>query len=92
MDGRDAVLFYLAEEASLLNGCHPDRSEAEWRDLLPVSGVTVHSPRISDDRWMQDRYHVYILASKSRALYVGVTCDLIVRLRQHCNGTFDGST
>jgi len=29
------------------------------------------------------QYHVYILASKSRALYVGVTRDLVRRVAQH---------
>ena len=41
---------------------------------------------------MSDRYHVYILASKSRTLYVGITNDLILRVGQHRNGTFDGFT
>jgi putative endonuclease len=29
------------------------------------------------------RFHVYILASRSRQLYVGVTGDLLRRLQQH---------
>ena len=28
-------------------------------------------------------FHVYILASRTRVLYAGVTSDLIARLRQH---------
>ena len=28
-------------------------------------------------------YFVYILSSRSRALYIGVTNDLLVRIRQH---------
>jgi len=41
---------------------------------------------------MEHRYYVYILASKSRVLYVGVTNDLGVRIRQNRNGTFGGFT
>jgi putative endonuclease len=41
---------------------------------------------------MGHRYYVYLLASKSRALYVGVTNDLILRVRQHRDGTYDGFT
>lgn len=40
---------------------------------------------------MQD-YWVYILASHSRRLYVGVTNDLARRLHQHREGTFQGHT
>ena len=32
------------------------------------------------------RYHVYILASKSRRLYIGVTNDLAKRVQQHREG------
>ncbi|MGC2108373.1 MAG: GIY-YIG nuclease family protein [Candidatus Korobacteraceae bacterium] len=41
---------------------------------------------------MDHRYYVYILASKSRTLYIGITNDLETRLRQHRNGTFGGFT
>jgi len=41
---------------------------------------------------MQHRYYVYIAASRSRTLYIGVTRDLVVRMRQHGNGTFGGFT
>ena len=41
---------------------------------------------------MGRRYYVYLLASKSRALYVGVTNDLIHRVGEHRNGTYDGFT
>lgn len=37
-------------------------------------------------------YHVYILASKSRNLYVGVTSNLIKRVHQHKTGFYDGFT
>ncbi len=38
------------------------------------------------------QYYVYILASSSRILYVGVTNDLQRRLREHKAGTNDGFT
>lgn len=41
---------------------------------------------------MEHSYYVYILASKSRTLYIGVTNNLEVRIRQHRNGTFGGFT
>ena len=37
-------------------------------------------------------FHVYILASKSRVLYVGVTSNLPQRIQQHKNKTFPGFT
>jgi putative endonuclease len=37
-------------------------------------------------------FYVYILASLSGTLYVGMTDDLSLRLVQHRNGTFDGFT
>ena len=38
------------------------------------------------------RSYVYILSSKSRALYIGVTSDLGLRVRQHQNGKYEGFT
>jgi putative endonuclease len=38
------------------------------------------------------RSYVYIMASKSRALYTGVTSRLEARIREHKNDTFDGFT
>ena len=35
---------------------------------------------------MEKTYHVYILSSRSRALYVGVTDDVIGRVAQHRHG------
>ena len=37
-------------------------------------------------------FYVYILASLSGTLYVGMTDDLPLRLAQHRSGTFDGFT
>ncbi len=37
-------------------------------------------------------FYVYILASLSGTLYVGMTDDLPLRLVQHRNGAFDGFT
>lgn len=37
-------------------------------------------------------FFVYILSSLSGTLYVGLTDDLIHRIRQHKDGTFDGFT
>jgi putative endonuclease len=40
----------------------------------------------------EHHYYVYILSSKSRTLYIGVTNDLFYRMEQHRNGEFDGFT
>lgn len=37
-------------------------------------------------------YYAYIIASRSRTLYVGFTSDLFTRVMQHRNGTFEGFT
>ena len=42
--------------------------------------------------FMRQRYYVYILASKSRVLYIGVTNDLTARIHQHRGGAFGGFT
>jgi putative endonuclease len=41
---------------------------------------------------MPHEYYVYIMASKSRTLYVGMTGDLLQRAFQHKNGLCDGFT
>lgn len=41
---------------------------------------------------MQKQFYVYILASKSRTIYVGVTSNLETRLHQHKNKQLDGFT
>ncbi len=35
-------------------------------------------------------YYVYIVASRSRNLYVGVTSEIEIRVLQHKNGAFEG--
>jgi len=40
----------------------------------------------------QHCYTVYILGSISGTLYIGVTSDLVTRVRQHRNHTFGGFT
>jgi putative endonuclease len=37
-------------------------------------------------------YYVYILASRSRTLYIGVTNNLLRRIQQHREGTVDSFT
>jgi len=41
---------------------------------------------------VEHRYYVYILASKSRTLYVGITSDLGTRIREHRSGIYGGFT
>jgi putative endonuclease len=40
----------------------------------------------------EKRYYVYILASKNRVLYVGVTGFLMARVLQHKSGEWEGFT
>lgn len=37
-------------------------------------------------------YHVYIVASRSRTLYIGITSNLRQRIHQHKTGTYSGFT
>jgi putative endonuclease len=40
---------------------------------------------------MHDRmYYTYIVASRSRTLYIGMTSEIEARVRQHREGRFDG--
>src|SRR5271169_1939006 len=68
--------------------CHPDRSiaigftnrNAEWRDLLELLKAS-----------MKDHcYSVYIVASKSRVIYIGMTNNLSRRAYEHKNNVVDG--
>jgi putative endonuclease len=38
----------------------------------------------------EKRYYVYIIASRSRTLYIGFTSEIEVRARQHKAGTYEG--
>jgi putative endonuclease len=49
-----------------------------------VRCITAFLAALTDD--------VYILASKSRTLYIGVTNNLEARIRQHRSGAFGGFT
>jgi len=53
--------------------------------VIPTEGRNLLVPR-------EKRYHVYIMASKSRVLYVGVTGFLMSRVKQHKAGEVDGFT
>ena len=54
--------------------------------------VTAFVPANGDDSPMEHRYFVYILASKSRTLYIGITSDLETRVREHRSGIYGGFT
>ena len=41
---------------------------------------------------MEKTYYVYVLASRSRTLYVGVTSHLLERVKQHREGVFSSFT
>jgi putative endonuclease len=57
-----------------------------------VRRVTVFVPANGDDGPMEHRYFVYILASKSRTLYIGITSDLEIRVREHRSDIYRGFT
>ena len=40
----------------------------------------------------EHHYYVYIVASRSRTLYIGVTNRLLARVQEHREGTADGFT
>ena len=55
-------------------------SQAKSRDLLLATARKDHC------------YTVYIIASKSRVIYIGMTNDLSRRVFEHKNGLVEGST
>jgi putative endonuclease len=57
-----------------------------------VRCITAFLAALTDDGLMDRLYYVYILASKSRTLYIGVTNNLEARIRQHRSGAFGGFT
>ncbi len=76
--------------------CHPDRSEAEWRDLRLLRAVmlgTATAPSVRHDELMNERrYYVYIMASRTHVFYVGVTNNIVRRVRQHKEHAHEGFT
>ena len=75
--------------------CHPDQGlQPAWRDLL--SAMWHSSPTcqtiLPQHQIVEHRCYVYILASKSRTLYIGVTNDLTARVLQHRSSEIDGFT
>ena len=60
----------------------PTRGVADGRNLLSLEAALPQ----------QKRYYVYIMASKSRVLYVGVTGFLMGRVLQHKAGEEEGFT
>jgi hypothetical protein len=63
---------------------HPERSEGSGRGKAAINR--------EDERESMPAFHVYILASRSRVLYVGVTNHLAYRVQQHKDGINSGFT
>jgi putative endonuclease len=57
---------------------------AKWRTCFLSSWY--------DRRVESKTYYAYIVASRSRTLYVGFTSNLFTRVLQHRNGTYEGFT
>ena len=58
-----------------------------------VTPRTARSHARGHDRAMNDRrYFVYIMASRSHNLYIGVTNSIVRRVREHKDRTFEGFT
>ena len=67
--------------------CHPERRSPQRpqpRDLL-------FSPQLKLSM-REHNYYVYIVASRSRVLYIGVTSNLQRRVSEHRTGTYPGFT
>ncbi len=66
----------------------------EWRDLLfrRVTHLTAFRNNLPHHEAVEGGYYVCIFASRSRTLYIGVTNNLGVRVRQHRSDIFGGFT
>ena len=73
------------ENLDLALGCHPEPGPA----ILAGTGVR---DLLLSSASMSRSYYVYILASRSRSLYTGVTNDLSRRLIEHRRGLVPGFT
>jgi putative endonuclease len=62
--------------------------EAEWRDLLFSLALQSLSPMSRQEH----TYYVYIVASRSRVLYCGITNNILRRTEQHREGSIEGFT
>ena len=69
---------FAAKQAGLNRHFDRRREAPEWRNLI--------TPRVMKN------FYVYILASKSRVLYVGVTSNIEKRIQQHKHGEIEGFT
>lgn len=59
-------------------------------NITVVSCIMAHSHYA--EAMGERRYHVYIVASRTRVLYVGFTGNIEVRMQQHKAKTFEGFT
>ncbi|HEU0301717.1 MAG TPA: GIY-YIG nuclease family protein, partial [Longimicrobium sp.] len=64
---------------------------ADRRIWLPGGRMLALAPNPASVR-MHHNYYVYILASRKRVLYVGVTNDLVRRVGEHKQGVLPGFT
>jgi hypothetical protein len=71
---------FLLNAEKLASACHP---EPQAKDLQ-LFFITSHSAISAYDQSMHEgSYCTYMMASRSRTLYVGVTGDLLKRVFQH---------
>jgi putative endonuclease len=79
---------------SIKTRCHPERSAAKSRDLLFITfGIETIQRSLTRLSIMPNRcYYTYIVASRSRTLYIGVTSNIEIRIAQHKRRDYDGFT
>ena len=70
-------------ETRIIKFCHPERSMSADKRECGVEG-----PAVMGDR----SYCVYMIASKSRVLYIGMTNNLERRVFEHKNNLIEGFT